>query len=358
MGGQKNAIFAWNTLGVSGDFTDQFFSGKSSHASTRLQILPAIDAARQLGYSPRVISLAGDSGFLNHFDQPAVCVLSKMTANCTDDQNRVIANSLALTARMKSRGVYVVLLYCDHHAISSTPVGFLYKDLLRLADLVVCPSSKMAEFATVFRPNGSPVRIVEDICVTKKQSFLGLSQASPCRLLWFGNDINVSFLIDILPSILARCVAHPGFELTVMGRESTLAKVRSLVGKLQSKRPWEFRFILWDPCQQPIQLENELARAHVVLVPSDPKNIWKLGVSHNRLVDGVQGGCIVIASPMPSYVELSRISLVGDNFASMIDAAISQYPRLSQKYDSLRDNFLSRFMPANVQARWREILSS
>ena len=357
LGEKKSAIFAWNTRGVNGDFTNQFFRGRPAHASTRLQILPAIDAARQLGCSPRVISLAGDSGFLNHVDQPAICVFSKMTADLAEDQDRVIANCLALYARMRARGVPVVLLYCDHHAMSSSPVGSLYQDLLRLADLVVCPSSKMAELAGSICPDSSSISVVEDVCVTKRQPFLDLTKETRCRLLWFGSDSNASFLVNILPSMLLHCDGHSGFELTVMGRESTLAKVRSISGKLKSNQPWEFRFILWDPLRQPAQLENELTRAHLVLIPSDPENIWKLGVSHNRLVDGVQGGCVVIASPMPSYIELSKISLVGDDFPFMINSAISQYSRLCRKYDSLRNEFLSRFMPTSVQARWREVLS-
>ena len=358
MSTEKIAIFAWNSVGVSGDFTDKFFNGKPSHASTRLQLMPAMTAARQLGFSVRAISLAGNSGFLNNFDRPQVCVLSKMTLNHDQDINHVSSNALALCARMKARGVPIILLYCDHHAMYASPIGSLYRDLLGLADKVVTPTSKMAELANSYRSNLSSAVVVEDSCQIKRQRFGSLDEREPCRLLWFGNNSNLSFLTNILPNILVHCKAHSSFELTCMGRESALVRVRSIACKLKSKRPWAFRYVVWDSLNQPDQLEIELARAHLVLIPSDPKNIWKLGVSHNRLVDGVQGGCIVIASPMPSYIELSKISLVGNDFPAMIDAAISQYSRLSLKYDSLRNKFLSRFMPASIQSCWRDLLSS
>ena len=351
---EKIAIFAWNTAGVNGDFTEKFFRGKPSHASTRLQIVPAINAARQLGYSPRVISLAGDPGFLSHIGRPAVCVLSKMTSSLVEDQAHVVSNALALSAQMKARGVPVTLLYCDHHSIHSTPVGGLYQDLLALADLVVCPSSKMAELANPFRPNLSLASVVEDVCETKRQPFMDLDQSSLCRLLWFGSDSNASFLANILPGICARCERHSGFELTVMGRPATLAKVKKLSEQLSSKRSWSFRFVSWDTLRQPDQLETELGMAHFVLIPSDPDDLWKAGVSHNRLVDGVQGGCVVIASPMSSYRELSKVSLLGDDFPVMIDSAVDQYSRLIRKYDSLRDQYLYRFMPHHIHSRWCE----
>ena len=65
---EKTAIFAWNAIGCDGDFTERFFRGRAAHASTRLQLLPAISAAQQLGFSPRAISVAGDPGFLNNVD--------------------------------------------------------------------------------------------------------------------------------------------------------------------------------------------------------------------------------------------------------------------------------------------------
>ena len=103
---------------------------------------------------------------------------------------------------------------------------------------------------------------------------------------------------------------------------------------------------------QPSQLNRALGQAHLTLIPSDTKNIWKVGVSHNRLVDSIQGGCIAVASAMQSYQELSQISLVGENFPLMINASISQYDRLSRKYHALRDTQLSRFMPSQIEYSW------
>ena len=40
----------------------------------------------------------------------------------------------------------------------------------------------------------------------------------------------------------------------------------------------------------------------------------KAGVSHNRLVDSIHGGWVTIPSPIKSYLELSDLALLADNF--------------------------------------------
>ena len=357
MGSAESILFAWNVLGRNGDFTDLFFQGKLSHASTRLQLLPAVNAVRQLRFQPKMISLAGESSFLHHLDDLSVCIFSKLTANNPDDQTTVATNALALAARVKARGARSILLYCDHHAHLSSVVGSLYRDLLGLVDLVVCPSSRMASLAEECVQKPPITHVVEDSCVVARQSFPDFRRSKPCRILWFGSTSNLGYLLRILPDVCRQCSYSFSYELTILTADHALNHLKMWCSKLQYKRPWTFRFVGWARGEQPEQLNRELGRAHVVLIPSDPADPRKAGVSHNRLVDSIQGGCVAIASPMDSYRELSRISLLGNNFPELLDAALAQYERLAGKYDQLRDAGLSRFMPSQVEHRWHDILS-
>ena len=56
----------------------------------------------------------------------------------------------------------------------------------------------------------------------------------------------------------------------------------------------------------------------------------KLAASHNRAVDAIQAGCMVIASPIPSYKELQKLLLLSDDFAGPSIQASSNTRDLQQ----------------------------
>ena len=72
-----------------------------------------------------------------------------------------------------------------------------------------------------------------------------------------------------------------------------------------------------------------LGSLYVVWLPSDPNSPFKGGVSHNRLVDAVRSGSIVVANKMQSYEELSQIALLGSDHGSLINRLVPQYERLA-----------------------------
>ena len=108
--------------------------------------------------------------------------------------------------------------------------------------------------------------------------------------------------------------------------------------------------------RQPTQLEQVLGSVHVVWLPSNPESPIKGGVSHNRLVDSVRSGAIVVASNMESYQELSQIAILGSNFGYIINRLVPQYKRISQKHNSIRGNLLCQFSPILNQKNWNNFL--
>ena len=100
------------------------------------------------------------------------------------------------------------------------------------------------------------------------------------------------------------------------------------------------------------QLQKLLADSDIALLPSNPRDISKAGVSHNRLVDALRGGVVPIASPMPSYLELSESSLIGSDFSEMIEYAEDRYTSLSQKFAKLREIILKDHSPQQNIINW------
>jgi hypothetical protein len=108
----------------------------------------------------------------------------------------------------------------------------------------------------------------------------------------------------------------------------------------------------WNVRNQPNQLESEIKRAHIAIIPSDPNDLRKAGISHNRLVDAVRGGCIAIASPMESYKELEKISILGNNFAELLDTVLEKYEDYCQNLIRHREELIRKFSPEQNILAW------
>ena len=141
-----------------------------------------------------------------------------------------------------------------------------------------------------------------------------LNPEKRCRLIWFGNTKNIRYLLNVINSIMGQSPKHINFLLTVLGRREALDMTFIHLKKIQANYPnWRLRLIKWNDREPIRQLEKELSKSHISIIPSDPYDPLKCGVSHNRLVDSIRGGCISIASPMDSYKELSDLAILGED---------------------------------------------
>ena len=115
--------------------------------------------------------------------------------------------------------------------------------------------------------------------------------------------------------------------------------------------PWKLNLVLWDDSRQPNQLEQVLGSAHVIWLPSNPQSPIKGGVSHNRLVDSVRSGSIVVASEC-KVVAASTACALGPDQGTLINNLLPEYGRIAQKHESLRSKLLARFSPQINAKRW------
>mgnify|MGYP007000091205 len=68
-------------------------------------------------------------------------------------------------------------------------------------------------------------------------------------------------------------VGNTNFELTILGTPFSHEQVKKRIKMLQSHTSnWKLRLVPWLVKLQPKQLEFELDRAHISLIPSDPKD--------------------------------------------------------------------------------------
>ena len=200
--------------------------------------------------------------------------------------------------------------------------------------------------------------MIEDPWQVVQQDYQPPEKGLPIRLVWFGNANNSIFLCEKLEQLMRNIDCAPSIELVVLSNAIGLEKVESSFRRLSpfAIKPWKLELIQWDDSLQPAQLERILGSVHVVWLPSNPNSPIKGGVSHNRLVDAVRSGTIVVASEMDSYIELRQLALLGSDHAAIINKLVPQYERLALKYSGLRQSLLKRFSPDLNHLQWTRLL--
>ena len=162
------------------------------------------------------------------------------------------ANELMHMARAKARGAWVVVDFCDDHFD-----WVHYKEALRLADAVTCPTEAMAQ---IIKKHGRDAMVIADPYEypEAKPHYNGVN------LLWYGHGVNKKSLERIMPDL-------ENYPLRV-------------VSNFGGTIPWSHETML-----------EEFARADIVIIPKTEE--YK---SPNRAIEAIRQGCFVVAEPQPS----------------------------------------------------------
>ena len=331
-------------------------------ASARIQLLPLIAAADKLNFSHRIFSIdVNNPDCINHLGRPSVCFIGKINHHSLSRFHGFALSVLASIARLKANSVPIGVLYCDHLAASTCARGDFYRDLLKLADLCIVPCNAMKQRVLPYF-NKPSLYVIEDPIQVSKCSYPKLKRNQPFHIGWFGSINNVNHVIKNIESLLKNVSAPPSVRFSVLTNQHGLNlisdKFFDLVSKIDTPIPWILDQHLWIESQHPYLLQKFLEPLHLVWLPVNPNNVVKQAVSHNRLVDSIQSGSIVVSNTMESYLELSSVALLSSNYSLMINSAYVQYNRLSLKHDSLRDSAISRFKPEHNIAQWQTLLKS
>lgn len=333
---------------------DNIHKFNSSLASDRLQIKPLIKALHNLGYITSAASL-NTTFQLSEFDQLQnfdLCIASKMRSHESTDDNLFSQFHTCCALHLKRNGAKLITIYSDHVAELKSIDSALYKNLLYLSDQVITPSKKLKSSASQAIAKTFPISIIEDPCQLSRKDFNNLNPGETIRILWFGNSPNLEYLFKELGGLFNQSNKSNKFQLTILTSKHGVEYIQQKFISRSLPKHWSLRLVIWNINNQPGQLESELSRANITLLPSDPLDPRKNGVSHNRLLDSIQSGCIAIASPVDSYLELSKVSLIGENLPKLLNFAVDNYPRLCSKYTQLRDAALQRFNPELNIKKW------
>jgi hypothetical protein len=359
---ERSALFLIHSLAPAGSQGDTAWNAGTFLASNRIQLEPAKQAVIELGFQPKPLNVRAEKpNCLQALGDPSCCIVGKLShPDETFAQNILLAN-LAAISILKSRSVPILVNYSDNLAgQTKTSVASLYRSLLWHADAVIYPCQAMQQLGKPWLNPNNPAQewIIEDPWQIEEQPYREFKPDQPCRIIWFGHSSNSQYLLDELPKLLQSCNTHANYELTILSDSAIQNKTKEQLKELPQCKPWTLRCIEWDNNSQPKQLASELTRAHIAIIPSNIQDKRKLAASHNRAVDSIQAGCMVIASPLPSYKELNKLLLLSENFSETINTGIQQYSRLTRKWEVHRKSHMERFSPSTNAAKWRDAIKT
>ncbi len=340
-----------------GNITASFGDAVHTNASVRLQLKPCLKALNELNLPPQILSISSDTEYsIKSKNIPKICIVGKISSPDKDEMSNFAKANRALLRKLKELLVPIVIIYSDNKANKAFHGHGFIREILDMADHVICPTNHMCTLANKWTQKNTECSVILDPNQGFNEKIKRVNRhEKKIRLIWFGHESNLVYLLRVIPDIISTIIKSYELELTILSSKSALNTLSSYLSKTNTGS-LTLRRIEWNHYDQPRQLHQELTRAHISLIPSDPQDPLKQGCSHNRLVDSLFGGCITIASPMPSYLELSKLSLLGNDFSYLIKYAFKNNERLCYKYDLLKPKYLKDFSHSKNSENWHKII--
>ena len=114
-----------------GNLTKQFFDYSGGLASSRIQLKPALVAAKSLGMNPDIWSIhTSQPEDLYKLNEADICIVGKLNSNTIKKVRDLATANMAALTHLKRLGSKILLLYSDNHLAGSGHVQELYQDLV------------------------------------------------------------------------------------------------------------------------------------------------------------------------------------------------------------------------------------
>ena len=318
--------------------------------SVRLQVMPAVRALENSGYECFCQALHEID--LEKFDISgySLIIYAKITAE-TQKRNQIHNNIAALDRVSRKHKIPSIVIYSNNHLEAPSIWSDTYRLIVDNASLVITPSASLRN--TIAKFHGGKLLVIEDPLLCK---ILPYRERTPknkhVNILWYGNNNNLKVMIKKMHALFSVCP------------NSYFYSFRLLVGNLSQSKRKEFQRTIdcapdfWEIIEKrwtPERHQKYLSISDYVIIPCGNDN-FSLSASHNRLVDAISAGTLPIASPIPSYKELSKAAIVSPHIAGAMVDTIGHYNQIINSFDRERLSILERFSINKNLAKWHAAL--
>lgn len=240
----------------------------------------------------------------------------------------------------KTSGTRVILDFTDNHLDAQTELTAFYKGVLNLVDSVVCSSSFLANAMTKYF--SGPISCIEDpIEITPQPP--KLSPFWPRTILWFGHSSNLPYLANFLPRLQAKVPIRLLILSDLNGLQSLEhAQLKIPQNLLIELRGWSLE-----------SMGKAAAESDCCIIPSNPTDPRKAGVSSNRLLTSLALGLPTIANSLASYIPFSEyFSNIDDPSSTNV---VINPCAFSDQVSKAQQMIIPRYTMQAIAHKWYEV---
>lgn len=268
--------------------------------------------------------------------------------------SEMVGRWLAFVQTQRALGAKIVADVCENpFRQNAGPVqkhaAEFISSVANLTDAFVANSDVMA--AHLRERFHTPVRVIPDP-VEGNPGTARFITRTPIRLLWFGHSTNLPYLEPWIPKLWEYSLKR-AVQLTLVTNPDAIAAsaIKDLDARVRPRmllklRPWSLS-----------DMQNCFEHADLVIIPSDPDDPRKNGVSSNRLAAALWAGRFPIASPLDSYQALGDYCWLGDNLLDGIEWALTHPEDVVERLQAATPVIASRLSTQAVGKAWRALFS-
>lgn len=272
-------------------------------------------------------------------ENSSLCIVGKIGVG---DVQRRSSSWIDQVRRFRARGGKLILDYTDDHLGVETPMSAFYREAMQHADLCVCSSRLLA--GNLAKTYPGRIEVIPDAIEIEPISPKSALHA-PVTMLWFGHASNLKYLVEFLPHLK-------------QDRPLRLLILTNIEG---------IRVLQSTPLQIPPNLQVEGAEWGVTtmlraalacdlcIIPSDPEDRRKAGVSSNRLLTALALGLPTAAERLDSYMEYE--SLFTDIRSGQLAALLANPLTFREQVIKAQDGPVRAHEMSRIGQRWLDMLS-
>jgi hypothetical protein len=244
----------------------------------------------------------------------------------------------------KNKNIKIFVDYTDHHLGFDSELRFFYEAVLKLADYFITPSDHLKILLNKYF--SKEIFVIPDPI---EVPVLSPKISKTNGILWFGHSSNIQYLINFLEECPK---TYEVFKLIVVSNKVGLDYLYN--HRFQSKIRFKVSLQKWS-------MESLIAASKisdVCIIPSDPEDPRKSGVSSNRLITSIALGLPTLAEIMPSYAEFSKYFFdIKSNSLSEIMSNSSSY-ETKRLISEAQQKIVPKFLPQAISQQWTKLFKN
>lgn len=247
--------------------------------------------------------------------------------------------------KFKKKGAKIILDYTDNHLSFESPARLFYHTCINYVDHACVSSSYLRD--ELSKKFYGAIKIIEDANEIYPPIKPFRKNDEELNVMWFGHFSNLIYLINL---ICNWPIKNKKTTFCVLTDSRSIEKIHTssidLPGNISIMTcPWS-----------PQAMRHYSNNCNICVIPSDPKDPKKAGVSSNRLISAFSLGLPTAASNVESYLRFSEYftNIDSVNFIDLLDN-----PNLANlKILDAQEKIVPKFSFIEIGNQWSEFLSN